>query len=161
MKAVYLSLGGNLGKVEQSFEKARAILERKIGQIKDLSSLYKTAAWGKTDQDDFLNQVILLESKLSSEEILEACLSTEKTLGRERFEKWVPRTIDIDLLFHDEEIVHQEKLIIPHPHVHERKFILVPLTEIASSFIHPQLNLTMEALLQKVTDSLEVVKIPS
>jgi len=108
-----------------------------LGTIQKTSSIIETNAWGKTKQPDFLNQVILLETKLSPQNLLKKCQEIENKLGRERKERWKERTIDLDILFYNDLVLNDVDLIIPHPYISERKFVLKPLNEIASDFIHP------------------------
>ena len=156
MKVVYLSFGGNVGNVSQTFSKAIHILEQRISPVQSSSSLYKTAAWGNEDQPDFLNQVLAFISNKHPLEIIDICLETEKELGRVREEKWGPRIIDIDVLFIGDMIVREENLSVPHPEIAKRRFILAPIAEIAKSFEHPILKKTMEELLEDCQDELEV-----
>ena len=139
-------------------QKAISLIETTCGPILKQSSVYQTAAWGITAQPDFLNMVILLETVLSPTELLTAILKIETTLGRHRDVKWGPRIIDIDILFYNNDIVNTPELIIPHPFLHERKFTLTPLAEIAPMYVHPLLNKTMIALLHDCDDKLEVHK---
>ena len=99
-----------------------------------------TAPYGKTDQPDFMNCVIELETSLLPEELLKKCLYIENQLGRIRNEKWGPRTIDIDLLFCGNKIINTELLILPHPEVHKRKFVLTSLNELCPDLVHPILK---------------------
>ena len=135
------------------------MIEKKIGKIIRQSGLYQTAAWGKTDQPDFLNQVIVADTKLTAAQTMETILSIETAMGRIRTEKNAPRIIDIDILFFNKEIIHKKNLSVPHPSIHLRRFVLVPLNEIAPNFIHPVLQKTNHQLLMKCPDELNVKKI--
>jgi 2-amino-4-hydroxy-6-hydroxymethyldihydropteridine diphosphokinase len=149
MPIAYLSTGSNMGNRAEMLEKANVLLEKKAGRLLALSKVVETPAWGKTDQPDFLNQVVKLETSLSPQELLNLNLGIEKQLGRNRVEKWGPRSIDIDILFYDNEIIDEPGLQIPHPWMHERLFVLEPMCEIAPDFVHPVLNKTIAVLLEK------------
>lgn len=137
------------------------MIENKVGPILQKSSLYQTAAWGLTDQADFLNQVVLLESSLTPNEILAEIQVIEKALGRERQVTWGPRTLDLDILFIDQELIQESDLQIPHPHIQDRKFILIPLHEIAADLNHPIYNKSIRELLNESKDTSAVSLIPN
>lgn len=158
MKQVYLLIGGNLGNRTENLAQARDLINARCGVIHSASSLYETAAWGKIPQPDYLNQVLLLETRLSPQELLSGILAIEKELGRYRNARYGPRTIDIDILFYEDMILHQENLQIPHPRIAERRFVLTPLHEIAPAFIHPELKKTISWLLENCPDELAVYK---
>ncbi|MDQ0967052.1 2-amino-4-hydroxy-6-hydroxymethyldihydropteridine diphosphokinase [Flavobacterium sp. W4I14] len=156
----YLLLGGNLGDREANLKKAIELLNDKIGSVIAISSLYETAAWGKTDQRAFLNQAVSFETRLTALEVLERALSIEQELGRVRKDKWGERLIDIDLILFGDEIINiPDKLQVPHPHMQERKFVMEPLAEIAPEVIHPLLGETMLDICRNITDPLEVKKL--
>lgn len=152
----YFLIGGNLGDREGYLAKARQEISAKIGNISVISKLYETEAWGYTDQPAFLNQAISLQTDLSPLEVLEKISQIEKKLGRERQQKWYARTLDIDILFCEQQIIDLPNLTIPHPHISARRFVLVPLAEIATDFQHPVLNLRVQELLENCPDHLEV-----
>ena len=127
-------------------------LKKKIGRITAFSKIYQTAAWGKTDQPDFLNQVISLETDLNPEKIMSELLDIELFFGRRRDEIWGPRILDLDILFVENQIISSKNLDIPHPQIAHRRFVLIPMAEIAPDFIHPVLQQTMLDLLEKTTD---------
>lgn len=134
MISVYLSLGSNIGDKKAYLE---AALER-LNQLPQtslvaVSSFYETAAWGKTDQDNFLNICCQLKTELAAQQLLIECQQIEKNLHRVRYEHWGPRTIDIDILLYGSEHIATESLKVPHPYMTERAFVLVPLFEIAPS----------------------------
>jgi 2-amino-4-hydroxy-6-hydroxymethyldihydropteridine diphosphokinase len=156
----YLLLGGNLGSREANLEKAIQLLNDKIGKVIAVSSLYETAAWGKTDQPAFLNQAIALQTNLSALEVLDLALSIEQELGRVRKDKWGERLIDIDLILFGNEIINiPDKLQVPHPHMQDRKFVMEPLAEIAPEVIHPVFGETISSISCKIDDPLEVKKL--
>ncbi|MEM1323132.1 MAG: 2-amino-4-hydroxy-6-hydroxymethyldihydropteridine diphosphokinase [Bacteroidota bacterium] len=154
---VYLHLGSNQGDRQQQLEGAQALIEASIGRIGQCSAIYETAAWGITDQEDFLNMALVVESALPPEAVMQAILAIEEQMGRKRVEKWGPRVIDIDILFYDQLLINQPNLTIPHPHLQDRAFVLVPLLEIAADFYHPILQKTIEELYIECRDSLDVL----
>lgn len=161
MNNVIFLLGGNLGNREESLFLARKDIQTRIGIIQDKSSIYETSAWGKTESPDYLNQVIKIQTEFSAEKCLLLALEIEKNLGRIRFEKWGNRTIDIDILYYNKEIIETTNLIIPHPCLHLRRFTLLPLCEIAQLYTHPVFNKTNMSLLESCEDELQVKKLTS
>jgi len=159
MNKIYLLLGSNMGNSEQLLQEACNHIEKNIGLIDRKSHLYQTAAWGNTDQPDFLNQVIIVHSKLSALKTMEAILEIEKAMGRIRTEKNAPRIIDIDILFYANKIFHEPHLTVPHPALALRRFVLVPLVEISPSLLHPVLHKNKQELLAECPDKLDVKKI--
>ena len=159
MHRVILLTGGNLGDRLSRLSEARTLITETIGHIDLSSGIYETAAWGNTGQPAFLNQVLLVETSLSPEDLLKAVLSIELAMGRVRSEKWGPREIDIDILFYGEEIIHMPHLQIPHPEIPNRRFVLEPLAEIAPALVHPVLKVNMETLLRNTSDLLEVKRL--
>ena len=155
MAKTYLLLGGNLGERRENLQKASDEIGLRIGRILKASSLYETEAWGLEDQPDFLNQVVLVNTELSPEELLFTCLEIEKDLGRVRKVHWGERLIDIDILFIDNRIIGTQRLTVPHPEIQNRRFTLQPLLELAHDFIHPVLNMSIEKLLAICSDTLE------
>ena len=159
MNTVYLLLGSNLGNSEQLLTNAIEAIAEKIGHLQKSSSLYRTAAWGKEDQPDFLNQIIIVASKLSAAAILKEILTIEHHLGRIRTTKNAARVIDIDILFFNDEIIRTNDLTIPHPEIENRRFVLVPLAEVAAFYPHPLLKKTAKELLLICPDQLNVQNI--
>jgi len=158
-EAIFLSLGTNMGDRQQNLQKAINATRQLPISINQLSPVYSTAAWGKHDQDMFLNQVIRIETVLEPNDLLHALLNIEHDLGRLRSEKWGPRVIDIDILLYGQRVVHTDNLIVPHPRMTERKFVLVPLNDIAPSAIHPVSGKTIRQLLLECRDNLEVTQV--
>lgn len=158
MHTAYLSLGSNIGNRQQLMQQALTMLEATAGKILNRSAFYATKAWGITDQPDFLNMCVAIETELSAGELLTKILQTETELGRERKIKWGERTIDIDILFFDNDIINQEDLIVPHPYIQDRRFILVPLADIANDLVHQVLLKTIKELLAECKDDLDVGK---
>lgn len=161
MPDIYLLLGSNLGNCETNISGARRRVEQKLGAIEKISSLYLTESWGKTDQPDFINQVIMVRSSLEPRKVLEEILSIEAELGRQRKEKWGSRTIDIDILFYDDACVNEPDLVIPHPYLHQRRFTLEPLMELEPNLMHPVLQRSIAELHKNLTDNLKVKRITS
>lgn len=159
MVNVFLLLGSNLGNRHSFLQQAIKYIENDIAPILNASSVYETQSWGKTDEPDYLNQVIVLETNLSAKKILQKILSIENTLGRKRDEKWGSRTIDIDILFYGQTIINEENLHIPHPELHKRRFTLEPLAEIAPGLVHPVLNKNILQLKSELKDGLIVKKL--
>lgn len=159
MNGLYLGIGGNAGNRREFLAEAKKEIGVKIGPILKESSIYKTAAWGKTDQPDFFNQVLYLSTKLSAQSTLKTCLEIEKKLGRNRTEKWAARTIDIDILFFNHDIIKSKKLTVPHPHIQDRNFVLEPLLEIAPHLIHPVFRKKIFTLHRLSPDLLPVEKL--
>ena len=158
MNKTYLLLGSNMGNSRQQLGIAQKHIEKNIGAITRCSSLYQTAAWGKTDQPDFLNQVIIVETELSAAATMQTILSIEKKMGRLRTEKNAPRIIDIDILLFNKEIIDSSNLSVPHPQLQNRRFVLIPLNELSPNLIHPILRKTIHQLLRVCTDKLAVKK---
>lgn len=160
MNKLILSLGGNKGNVATTFLHVEKDICNEIGKILKSSSSYKTAAWGNTNQPDFLNKVIEVDTHLSVEDCLHKVLLIEKKWGRIRTnKKWEARTIDIDILFYNDLILNKEQLIVPHPYLQGRKFVLIPLVEILPDYNHPLLNKSLKVLLEKCVDVLDVQKV--
>jgi len=153
MHTIYLLTGTNIGDSKTNLQTAFDFIQQQIGKIIDASHVYKTEPWGNKDQQLFLNQVLKVETQLSPYQLLETILEIEKGMGRNRKVKYEPRIIDIDILFFDDEIIDENDLQIPHPLLHERRFTLVPLNEIATNLIHPKFKKTIAQLLNECTDS--------
>lgn len=160
MNQAYLLTGGNMGNRRENLAKAFDYINEECGPVPKASSVYETAAWGKNDQPSFLNQVLEIETALTAPQLLKKILMIEKKLGRVREEKYGPRIIDIDILLFNDEVYQLPMLEIPHPQLQNRRFVLVPLAEIAPHFIHPVLKKTIAELLAICPDKLEVSAFP-
>lgn len=158
MNGIYLIIGGNMGERENNLLECKELINKAIGEIEQESAIYETAAWGKTDQPSFLNQVFFLKSILNPNQILTTCLAIESQMGRVRHEKWEARKIDIDILLYNDEVIDEEDLSIPHPHMKNRRFVLKPLADIAPNVVHPVYNKTIIELLENCPDPLEVTR---
>lgn len=145
----YLSLGSNLGD-RQAYLKAalKGLEELPETILVAVSNFYQTPAWGKTDQDDFLNLCVHIKTQLAPQELLAHTQSLELKLGRERHEHWGPRTIDIDVLLMGDLIIDEPNLKVPHPYMDQRAFVLLPLADLAPELKHPLLLKTIAELLE-------------
>jgi 2-amino-4-hydroxy-6-hydroxymethyldihydropteridine diphosphokinase len=156
---VFLLLGSNEGDRLINLHVVKDEIKKSVGLVVEESAIYQTAAWGKTDQPDFYNQVLLLQTTMSPEALLLHLQQIEKKLGRERKEKWGARIIDIDILYFGKTVLNTPDLLIPHPAIALRRFTLVPLVEIAPHFVHPVLKKTNLVLLQECVDVLAVKRV--
>ena len=156
LEKIYIHTGSNLGQKEKHLAQARQFIHENIGRITAQSDLFETEAWGITDQPNFVNQALEVATNLSPDQVMNQILNIELKMGRVRNQKWASRLIDIDIIFFSDRIIKTENLIIPHPFMHERNFVLVPLLEIAESFIHPELNLSIKELYKRSKDLLKV-----
>jgi 2-amino-4-hydroxy-6-hydroxymethyldihydropteridine diphosphokinase len=159
MNTAYLITGGNLGKREEQLALCAKLLEERCGSIIDRSAVYETAPWGKPDQPAFLNQAIVLETTLNAREMLTEILYIEQLMGRNRDEKFGPRVIDIDIIFFNHQVIRENGLIVPHPEMRNRRFVLQPLNEVIPAYIHPVYYKTITELLNACTDPLPVNKL--
>jgi 2-amino-4-hydroxy-6-hydroxymethyldihydropteridine diphosphokinase len=157
MNVAFLGLGGNMGDRLGNLRKSLTLLNETCGTIVKASSVYETDAWGSDSEKKYLNQVVQLETLLSAEELLERTLQAELRLGRLRTDKQnSDRTADIDILLFNSEIRDLKNLHLPHPRLHLRKFVLIPLCEIAPDLLHPVFKKTIHDLLQNCEDNLNV-----
>ncbi|MBL0105188.1 MAG: 2-amino-4-hydroxy-6-hydroxymethyldihydropteridine diphosphokinase [Bacteroidetes bacterium] len=159
-RAVILT-GSNLGNLRAQLTQAAEEIERQVGKLNGCSAFYETAPWGNTEQPAFLNQVLIVETEFSARTVLERLLKIENLMGRKRNEKWAPRTIDLDILFYNDDLINEADLVIPHPFIQERRFTLIPLVELMPAYIHPKLRMSMSDLLQNCTDFSEVHRVDS
>jgi 2-amino-4-hydroxy-6-hydroxymethyldihydropteridine diphosphokinase len=158
MNTAYLLIGGNLGERKENLQSAQVLIVQLSGPVVTTSAIYETAAWGNTNQPSFLNQVLEIKTSLTARQLMRTILKIEKMMGRVRKEKLGPRTIDIDILFFNNEIYDLRFLKIPHPELQNRRFALQPLAEIVPDMIHPVLKKTIAQLLKECPDTLEVKK---
>lgn len=153
MAHVYLLIGGNTGNRIKYLKNAVEMISRETGRVKKTSSIYETEPFGFRDKNQFLNICVLIETDFSPHEVLRSLSEIETQLGRIRkSEKFVSRTIDIDILFYDNIILDDPDLVIPHPEIHKRNFVLIPMAEIAPEYIHPVSGKTISDLLEKSAD---------
>ena len=158
MNITYLLLGSNMGNSKASLSTAVIQIEKQIGAVVRQSALYSTAAWGNTQQPGFLNQVIIVETALPAMQTMQTILGIEEKMGRIRTTKNAPRIIDIDILFFNKEIIELNNLLVPHPQIQNRRFVLVPLNELSPNLKHPVLHKTVHQLLINCPDTLNVKK---
>ncbi len=157
MKTILL-LGSNLENPQLQLIKAKKELARIAILIKE-SSVYKTAAWGNTNQSDFYNQALLVEHEMEPIDFMKNIIEIEEGMGRKRIQKWEARIIDIDIIAMEQNIINSETLTVPHPHLQDRKFVLVPINEIAPDWEHPIFQKNIAQLVVECTDDLEVIKV--
>lgn len=158
MNHVYLMIGGNIGNRLDNLENARNSIDKRCGPIQKQSSIYETEAWGMKDQPAFYNQALCIETTLSPEALMAMLLNIETSMGRERLIPLGPRTIDLDIIYYNQTIIEAQGLIIPHPRLAARNFVLAPLVEIAPDFEHPILKKTNFQLYEASTDTSVVYK---
>jgi 2-amino-4-hydroxy-6-hydroxymethyldihydropteridine diphosphokinase len=160
MERIFLGLGGNVGNVAMAFDNAIENIETEIGKVINKSKRYKTEPWGIKTQENFLNMVLEIETELTPVEILSQIIDIEKKMGRYRDKQnqFGPRTIDIDILFYGGKIIRNNKLIIPHPRLHLRNFVLTPLKDIAPDLVHPVLRKNIKTLFKELPDDSRVEK---
>lgn len=160
MKTAAVGLGANLGDARASVLAAIAVLDRlPATRLWSASKLYRTPAWGQTEQPDFINAVVVLDTTLSARQLLDHLLAIERDFGRIRAncERWGPRTLDLDLLLYGENMIDEPGLQVPHPHLHERAFALLPLAEIAPEMCIPGLGIVGELAAMMASDGIEAI----
>jgi dihydroneopterin aldolase/2-amino-4-hydroxy-6-hydroxymethyldihydropteridine diphosphokinase len=154
MPTAYIGIGSNLGDRQKNIQRAISLL-RAAPQIRvtAVSSIYETKPVGVVDQPDFLNAALSICTDRSPHDLLNDLQKIESQLKRKRTIHWGPRTIDLDILLYDDKIISSDRLIIPHPEMHKRYFVLKPLSEIAGELIHPKLNKKIKILLEELNES--------
>lgn len=147
---VHIGIGSNMGDRQANCRNAIERLKDKGIVIKKASSMYETKPWGLEEQPDFINMAVEAETGLSPEELLKTLKEVEKEMGRKETVRWGPRIIDLDILFYDDIVINMEHLHIPHPLLHKRDFVLLPLSEIAPDKIHPVLKKNIRQLKEEL-----------
>ncbi|RFS26317.1 2-amino-4-hydroxy-6-hydroxymethyldihydropteridine diphosphokinase [Chitinophaga silvatica] len=159
MNTAILLIGGNLGDRISNLSKAVQLIAQKAGPVLKISALYQTAPWGSVDQPDYLNQALMIHTSLDALTLLHTLLDIEREIGRIRQEKWGARVIDIDLIFFNDDIISLPELRVPHPRMHLRNFVLVPLLEIIPDYVHPVIKLPIRELAAECIDTLPAKRI--
>ncbi len=157
--SVTLGIGTNLGDRLANLNQAKKYLSVLVGELTAESKVYKTAAWGITEQPDFYNQVVEVQTRLYPLALMSCILEIEQKMGRLRTNKWGERLIDIDILFFGQLILSTPNLIIPHPFIYQRKFVLQPLLDIKLGFVHPIFDKTVEELFLTTPDVSNIVEL--
>ena len=158
MHDAYLLTGGNMGDRLYYLTKAKQFIQEYCGDVRKASAIYETAAWGQEDQAPFLNQVLMVHIKLDPFQLLKTILQIEESLGRKRAARYGPRYIDIDILFYNDTVMDEPGLTIPHPQMQHRRFVLIPLAQVAGTKKHPVFDKTVSQLLDECSDDLTVNK---
>jgi 2-amino-4-hydroxy-6-hydroxymethyldihydropteridine diphosphokinase len=160
MHKIYLGIGGNIGNKQINFKEVYQMIDNELGTTEKTSSIYETPPWGFQSDDPFWNSVIEISSNLTPETLLSKIHSIEDDFGRKRGkERYSSREIDIDILYIDDIFMETDSLIIPHPRIHQRKFVLVPLAEIAPNFKHPLFRQTSIEMLENCKDESVIKKV--
>jgi len=150
MAIAHIGIGSNLGKREENCLRSIDFLEEEGIFIRKCSTLYESEPWGVKDQPRFVNAAVEVETDKKPQALLAALKKIEKTMGRTETGRWGPRVIDLDILFYNDLVIDTPDLRIPHPFMHERKFVLRPLSDIAPDKMHPVLRKTVKELLAEV-----------
>jgi len=150
MSVSYIGIGSNLGNRQENCFRAVEILEKRGIKVQKRSSLYETEPWGVKDQPRFINMVVQIETTLEPDDLLRVLKDIEKEIGRQDSFRWGPRMIDLDILLFNALVLNEENLQIPHPYLHEREFVLRPLSEIAPDVMHPVFHMSIDKLTQNI-----------
>ncbi|MFV0346218.1 MAG: 2-amino-4-hydroxy-6-hydroxymethyldihydropteridine diphosphokinase [Bacteroidales bacterium] len=162
MVCVVLLLGGNIGDTEWIIRSAHSKIEEKVGKVVNTSSLYTSEPWGFDAEQWFINQVLIVNTELNAEQVLQHTQEIERELGRVRMKEpttFQSRSIDIDILFYDNHVINTPDLKVPHPMLHLRRFTLLPLVELIPDFVHPSFDISVEELLDSCPDQGAVKKL--
>ncbi|MGM0622275.1 MAG: 2-amino-4-hydroxy-6-hydroxymethyldihydropteridine diphosphokinase [Bacteroidota bacterium] len=160
MHQVFLSIGGNIGNKPENFRKVHHLIENELGTITKKSSVYETPPWGFSAKENFWNQVVQIKTELKPRKILAEIHEIENLFNRVRHTgRYTSREMDIDILFYDADCTENDELTIPHPKLHQRLFVLVPLAEIAPDFIHPLFKKSSKQLLEQNKDESAIKKV--
>ncbi len=160
MHKVFLGVGGNLGNKSENLKDTFSRIEKNLGKIIKGSSIYESPPWGFQAKENFWNQVLIIETEFTAEQLLDKIHTIEKELGRKRnSQEYSSRPMDIDILYFDDLFFETEALIIPHPKMHQRLFVLVPLAEIAPDFKHPLFRLNSIQMLENCKDESVIKKV--
>lgn len=155
---VILHLGSNVGDKISNLEQCISLINKYVGTIERYSSIYETAAWGNTSQAAFFNIALVINTTLSAEKLIHYTQAIETLLGKDIQERWGPRSIDIDILAYGDQIFNLENLEVPHPRIHQRNFVLIPLLEIYPDWIHPVYGVNTRVLLERCEDQGKVIR---
>ncbi|WP_456400485.1 2-amino-4-hydroxy-6-hydroxymethyldihydropteridine diphosphokinase [Mesoaciditoga sp.] len=148
----YIAFGSNMGKRKETIIQAMKKMREKEMSFLKISTFYETKPYGVTEQNDFMNCVAEVETTLTPVLLLDELLEIEKSLGRVREKRWGPRTIDLDIIFYDNKIVNFADLVIPHPDMQNRLFVLEPLNEIAPNYVHPFFHKKVSEMLRELKE---------
>ncbi len=153
MSSVYIGIGSNLGDREANCRTAITLMNEHGIIVRQESSMVATEPWGMTEQPEFINMAVMAETGLSPDGLLDVLKGIEADMGRVHTGRWGPRIIDLDILFYDDMIISTATLIVPHPLLAQREFVLKPLAEISPDYIHPQMKRSVRELLDELGHS--------
>ena len=161
LNKVYIGVGTNLGDKPKNIEEAYSLVENSVGKIRTKSSLYSSEPWGFESNEDFINSMIIVESKHAYREVLARLKMIEDKMGRVKMktDEYESRIIDLDIIAFNDEIVDENEIIIPHQHLQDRKFVLVPMNEVDNEWVHPVSRLSISELIIHSKDDSNVFKI--